>query len=70
MMRAYMFQSAMRIFCCSNNFSALLEWVEKLFQSAMRIFCCSNTKNYIVYGTDAYLFQSAMRIFCCSNLGR
>gem|GEM_PF-1135943 len=63
-----LFQSAMRIFCCSNikriN-QSLLNWL--LFQSAMRIFCCSNAAQLAGLPKPIKEFQSAMRIFCCSN---
>ena len=40
--RWWWFQSAMRIFCCSNAAFISLKLGSSEFQSAMRIFCCSN----------------------------
>ena len=41
--RRLRFQSAMRIFCCSNRRRAVGGLRFLAFQSAMRIFCCSNS---------------------------
>ena|GEM_PF-2480905 len=43
-LRLSMFQSAMRIFCCSNPRKRTLDLLYQKFQSAMRIFCCSNAR--------------------------
>ena len=70
----YGFQSAMRIFCCSNYLErGAIQGDIRMFQSAMRIFCCSNRAQADHRRWEMAEFQSAMRIFCCSNarlLGR
>ena len=45
--RRWEFQSAMRIFCCSNPYpQTSWQGASGRFQSAMRIFCCSNLDSH------------------------
>ena len=63
-----MFQSAMRIFCCSNAGTSLGENIASgCFNPRCGFFAVRTTCGAVGSGVNRQVFQSAMRIFCCSN---
>ena len=63
------FQSAMRIFCCSNGGGARHPARLRAGFNPPCGFFVVRTAAHSVHGDRRSEFQSAMRIFCCSNAG-